>query len=64
MTPEILLVGPVLPHVMAALDAAYRVRRLYEAEDRDALLAEVGPASSTVCASTRTEGPEPWLCKT
>lgn len=43
MKPEILLVGPMMPHVMAALNEGYRVRRLYEAEDRDAFLVRVGP---------------------
>lgn len=42
MQPEILLVGRMMPHVMEALDEAYVVHRLYEAEDRAAFLAEIG----------------------
>lgn len=43
MKPEILMMGPMMPHVEAALDDAYTVHRLYEADDRDALLTEAGP---------------------
>lgn len=44
MKPEILMMGPMMPHVMAALDEAYTVHRVYEAADKDALLAEHGTA--------------------
>ena len=44
MKPEILLIGPMMPHVMAALDARYTVHKLYEAADRDACVREVGGA--------------------
>ena len=43
MKPEVLLVTPMMTHVEAALDEAYRVHRLFEAEDRTAFLEEVGP---------------------
>lgn len=43
MKPEVLIVGPMMPHVMAALDAVYATHRLWEAEDPEALLDEVGP---------------------
>lgn len=43
MKPEILMMGPMMPHVEAALDAAYTVHRMQGVEDRDALLAEIGP---------------------
>ena len=43
MKPEILMVGPMMPHVMAALDDAYTVHRYWEAADQPALLAEIGP---------------------
>ncbi len=43
MKPEILMMGPMMPHVEAALDDAYTVHRLHEAADRDVLLAEAGP---------------------
>ena len=42
MKPNVLLVGQMMPHIMAALDAAYNVHRLHEAGDRDAFLGEVG----------------------
>ena len=42
MQPEILLVGRMMPHVMEALDKAYVVHRLYEADDRTAFLDEIG----------------------
>jgi len=38
MKPEIVMVGPMMPHVMAALDESFRVHRLWEAENRGALL--------------------------
>jgi lactate dehydrogenase-like 2-hydroxyacid dehydrogenase len=38
MKPELLMVGPMLPEVMAALDQDFTVHRLWEAADRDALL--------------------------
>ena len=41
MKPAVLMIGPMMPHVMAALDDAYDVHRLYQAEDRDALIASV-----------------------
>jgi lactate dehydrogenase-like 2-hydroxyacid dehydrogenase len=43
MKPEILQMGPMMAHVEAALQAAYRVHRYWEAGDRAALLAEIGP---------------------
>lgn len=48
MKPEILQIVPMLPEVEAALGAAYRVHRTWEAVDRAALLAEVGPAIRAV----------------
>ncbi len=42
MKPEILMIGPMMPHVMAALDEAYEVHRLYDADDRDALIEQAG----------------------
>ena len=43
MKPEILMMGPMMPHVEAALDDAYTVHRLYDADDKDALIAEIAP---------------------
>src|SRR3546814_13146319 len=36
--------GPMMPHVMAALDSDFTVHRLWETADRDALLKQVGGA--------------------
>src|SRR3546814_10679131 len=35
------MVGPMMPHVIEALDAAFTVHRLWEAADRAALLKQV-----------------------
>ncbi|ASP31923.1 2-hydroxyacid dehydrogenase [Labrenzia sp. VG12] len=43
MTIELLMPRPMLPIVQEQLDARYTVHRLYEAEDPDAMLAEIGP---------------------
>lgn len=43
MKPEILMMGPMMPHVEAALDESYTVHRLFKADNKDALLAEAGP---------------------
>jgi lactate dehydrogenase-like 2-hydroxyacid dehydrogenase len=40
--PEILQIGPMMPHVEAALEAAYTVHRYWKADDKAALLAEAG----------------------
>ena len=40
--PEILVVGPMMPHVMETLERDYKVHRLWEAEDREAFLRQVG----------------------
>lgn len=37
--PELVMVGPMMPHVMAALEHDFRVHRLWLAPERDALLA-------------------------
>lgn len=41
--PELLMMGPMLPAVMEALGRDFAVHRLWEAADRDALLAAAGP---------------------
>jgi lactate dehydrogenase-like 2-hydroxyacid dehydrogenase len=43
MKPHVLAVGPMMPPVMEALERAFTAHKLYEAEDPDRLLAEVGP---------------------
>ena len=40
--PEILMVGPMMPQLMAALERDYIVHRLWEAPERDALLEKIG----------------------
>jgi lactate dehydrogenase-like 2-hydroxyacid dehydrogenase len=42
MRPHVLQVAPMMAHVEQALAEAYVTHRLWEAEDREALLAEVG----------------------
>jgi hydroxypyruvate reductase len=42
MKPEILMVGPMMPQLMAALERDYIVHRLWEAADRDAFLENIG----------------------
>lgn len=41
MKPEIVQIGPMMPHVEAALADAYAVHRYWEAPDKPALLAEI-----------------------
>jgi len=43
MKPEILQVGPMMPHIESALEAAYTVHRYWKAEDKAALLAAAAP---------------------
>ena len=42
LKPEILMVGPMMPQLMAALERDYIVHRLWEAPERDALLKKIG----------------------
>lgn len=42
MKPEILMVGPMMPQLMAALERDYIVHRLWEAPERDAFLEQIG----------------------
>jgi lactate dehydrogenase-like 2-hydroxyacid dehydrogenase len=53
MKPEILLIESMMPETEAQLDAAYRVHRLYNAQDRAALLKEVGGAVRAVATGGR-----------
>lgn len=41
MKPEILMIAPLMPSVMQALEAAYTVHKLWEAADRQDLMARV-----------------------
>ncbi len=51
MKPELVLVGPMMPHVMEALDEDFVVHRLWEAPDRDALLAQAAPRARAIGTS-------------
>jgi hydroxypyruvate reductase len=43
MKPEILMIAPMMPKVMDALETAYTIHKLWEDSDRQALLARVAP---------------------
>ncbi len=43
MKPEVLIVGPLMERVESALDDLFVTHRLYQAGERDAFLAEIGP---------------------
>ncbi|MBY8976475.1 2-hydroxyacid dehydrogenase [Rhodobacteraceae bacterium NNCM2] len=43
MKPEIIMIGPMLKTAMDDLEATYTVHRYWEAADKPALLAEIGP---------------------
>jgi len=51
--PEILMVGPLLPDLIATLETRYRVHRLWEAQDQAALLREHGPRIRGIATSGR-----------
>ncbi|WP_313622927.1 2-hydroxyacid dehydrogenase [Achromobacter sp.] len=50
---DILMVGPLLPELVADLESRYRVHRLWEAKDAAALLREHGPAIRGIATSGR-----------
>jgi lactate dehydrogenase-like 2-hydroxyacid dehydrogenase len=49
---EILMTGPMMPNVIAALDEAFVLHRLWEQADRDAYLGEIGPRIRGIATST------------
>jgi lactate dehydrogenase-like 2-hydroxyacid dehydrogenase len=49
--PELVMVGPMMPHVMEALDGDFTVHRLWEARDKAALLKEVGGTVQAIATS-------------
>lgn len=51
MKPELIMVGPMMPHVMEALDSDFTVHRLWEVSDRKALLQEVGSQVRAIATS-------------
>ena len=52
MKPEILQIGPMMAHIEAALNDAYKVHRLWEAEDEAALLAKAAPKVRAVATAS------------
>ena len=54
MTPEILLIEPMMPELEGKLDAAYTVHRLAGASDRKALLAQVAPSVRAIVTGGAT----------
>jgi lactate dehydrogenase-like 2-hydroxyacid dehydrogenase len=48
MKPEILLMGPLLPQTMAALEAAYTLHRYDLAHDKEALIARLAPRLTAI----------------
>jgi lactate dehydrogenase-like 2-hydroxyacid dehydrogenase len=55
MKPDLLVTGPMYPPTLAALDAAYTTHKLFQAKDRDALVASVADRVTAV-ASSNTGG--------
>jgi len=49
--PELIMVGPMMPHVMEALDSDFTVHRLWEVSDKKALLDEVGGQVRAIATS-------------
>ncbi|MGQ7794196.1 2-hydroxyacid dehydrogenase [Faunimonas sp. B44] len=52
MKPDVLIAGSLMPHVMAALEAAYTTHNLLKAPDRQAMLEGVGPKARAIATST------------
>jgi len=50
-TPDLLMPAPMAPAVLAALDARFRLHRLWEQDDRTAFLASIGPRIRGVAVS-------------
>jgi len=50
---DLLMVGPLLPELVADLESRYRVHRLWEAQDKAALLREHGAAIRGIATSGR-----------
>lgn len=45
MKPALLMVGPMMPRIMEGVAPLFEVHKLWEAADKDALLARIGPAT-------------------
>jgi len=55
MKPGLVMVGPLMPRVMEGLAPLFEVHKLWEAGDKDALLAKVAPATRAI-ATDGTRG--------
>jgi lactate dehydrogenase-like 2-hydroxyacid dehydrogenase len=55
--PDVLLIGPIIPHAMAQLEAAYALHRYDLAADKDALIAALAPRLTAI--ATRGDYPLP-----
>jgi hydroxypyruvate reductase len=54
MKPEVLVMGPMYPPTLASLEEAFTVHRLWEAPDREKLLASVADRITAVASSGKT----------
>jgi len=57
LKPDVLLIGPLIPHTMAQLEAAYVLHRYDLARDKDALIADLAPRVTAI--ATRGDYPLP-----
>ena len=57
MSAEILLLGPMMPHVMEAIDQDFTMHRLWEAEDRDAFIQQVSGSTRGIATMGQSVGP-------
>lgn len=51
MKPDVLTIGELAPHVMAALEQSYTLHRLHTAPDRRAFLGDIGPRIRGIATS-------------
>jgi lactate dehydrogenase-like 2-hydroxyacid dehydrogenase len=52
--PALLMTGPMMPLIMNGCDSAFAVHRLWEADDREALLGKVAPEIKAICTGGHT----------
>lgn len=52
--PALLMTGPMMPMITAQVEEAFTVHRLWEAKDREAMIASVGPSIEAVCTGGHT----------
>ena len=61
--PDLLLTGPLYPHTVAQLDAAYTVHRLWEAAEKDAFLAERADRITAAVSNAGVGFSAAWMTK-